>query len=151
MKNLIQDIDIILNNFDEQINNKILGINYLEKLKYFLIEQVSKKNYDFFNNLHNKEFCKQFSNVNFKINVVNYPESVSKVKYTLSNDYLCIIFNGLKTFEINQKFDSNKTIPLNLKKNMGIVLPKGTLVNYFISKKTILFEAISLNESINQF
>ena len=44
MKNLIEEIDSIIFEFDKQTNDKIIGINYLEKLKFPLIDRLKLVN-----------------------------------------------------------------------------------------------------------
>ena len=58
MEDLIKYIHNIISESNNQINDKILGVNYLEKLKYLLIDKLklfkitSMKNIE---NLQNKE------------------------------------------------------------------------------------------------
>ena len=51
MNEFIQKIDIIVSNANKEINNKIIGINYLEKIKYILIDNLKNFNETILNNL----------------------------------------------------------------------------------------------------
>ena len=64
MENLIKDIQNIITESNNQINDKILGVNYLERLKYLLIDKLknfkinSKENIE---SLQNKEIKNQYN------------------------------------------------------------------------------------------
>ncbi|MEC7744857.1 MAG: hypothetical protein VX534_00275, partial [Pseudomonadota bacterium] len=54
MERLILEIDNIISNCNNKINDKIIGINYLEKLKFFLIDSLKENDFSSFNNISNE-------------------------------------------------------------------------------------------------
>ena len=54
MKQLILEIDSIISDCDNTINDKIIGVNYLEKLKFFLIDSLKENDFSFFDNIPNE-------------------------------------------------------------------------------------------------
>ena len=45
MEHLIVEIDSIISNCNKKINDKIIGVNYLEKLKFFLIDSLKENDF----------------------------------------------------------------------------------------------------------
>ena len=63
MEDFIKDFDNIISASNNQINDKILGINYLEKLKYLLIDKLKTLNISNeknFKNFEKKEIKRKF-------------------------------------------------------------------------------------------
>ena len=42
MEQLILEIDSVISNCNNKINDKIIGVNYLEKLKFLLIDSLKE-------------------------------------------------------------------------------------------------------------
>ena len=145
----MQDIDTIISDCNDQINDKIFGINYLEKLKYLLIDRM--KNYEIISidNLVNIEISKKFSENQLLINFENYPNSISKIKTDVSHDYLCIVLRGNKVLKVFNNIDSITCNELVISKNTGIVLTKKTIIDELIAKNTLLMNVYYINNSEN--
>lgn len=147
MEDLIQDIHNIISESNNQINDKILGVNYLEKLKYLLIDKLktfkitSIKNIE---NLQNKELKISFNQNNLLIKFENYSNPISRIKNTIQNDYLCIVLNGSKSIKIHENLHSTQSQSVNLFSNSGIVLSKTTVISESISKQTILINIFNI-------
>ena len=58
MENLMQDIENIISQQSNQINGKILGINYLEKLKYNLIDNLKISQFQTLEEIRDQEIEK---------------------------------------------------------------------------------------------
>ena len=113
----MQDIDNIVSDCINQINDKILGINYLEKLKYLLIDKLKTLNLSNEKNIKNfkqKEIKKIFGGNNLLIKFIFNKESLSKIKTITTNDYLCIVLFGFKSLEIHGNLDFKRSQSLNL-------------------------------------
>ena len=54
MEHLIVEIDNIISNCNNKINDKIIGVNYLEKLKFFLIDSLKENDFGSFDNISNE-------------------------------------------------------------------------------------------------
>ena len=145
MENFFKELDKIIFESNEKINQKILGINYLEKLKFFLIEKINDLKIDSYEKIENFEKVKEYRNINLSIKFNNYVEAFSKIKNTLPNDNLSIVLKGLKTFDI---YDSKVSKKFNLFQNMGIVLPKQLIVSESITKKSTIIDIFILNENL---
>ena len=141
MEDLIKDIENIISESNNQINDKIFGVNYLENLKYLLIDKlktfkiISMKNIE---SLQNKEIKNQYNQNNLLIKFERNLDPLSKIKNIIQNDYLCIIINGSKSIKIHNKTDLSTIQSINLFPYKGAVLSKDTVISESISKDTIL-------------
>ena len=134
----MQDIDNLISDCINQINEKINGINFLEKIKYSLIDRI--KSIDLLNleNVINKEHYINNANINLLTKIEKANENVSKIKKTIDNDNLTIILEGLKTISIHEKLISKSVNQQYLSKYVGMVLAKNTIIDEIITKDTIL-------------
>ena len=149
MENLMQDIENMISEHSNQINGKILGINYLEKLKYNLIDNLKISQFQTLEEIRDQEIEKQYGNNHLLIKIETFPESVSKMKSVIQYNHLCIILSGLKNFEIYDNLDKKKTFFINLSKFEGIVLTKETIINEKISKKTLLINIFDIIDNVD--
>ena len=138
MPNLIQYLDSTILNINSKIGEKISGINYFEKLKYLLIDDLKKLSIDDIKDFENQEISKEFGDKSLKIRLQEYKDSTSNIKYSTLNDELCIVLEGYKSIKIYNNLESNNSNSLNLYKFMGLVLPKNTVVSESISNDTKL-------------
>ena len=100
MEDLIQAIQNIISESNNQINDKILGVNYLEKLKYLLIDKLKSfkiTSMKDIQNLQNKEIRTKHSRNNLLIKLESNSNPLSKIKNIIEDDYLCIVLNGSKS------------------------------------------------------
>ena len=147
MKNLIQEIDNIILESSKEINDNVVGINYLEKLKYLLIDRFKVFNLKFIEDISNQELLKNYNQKSLSIKLENYQKSSSKIKNSILNDYLCIMLTGSKTLKIYENLESKKASTINLYKNMGLILPKDTIISESIASQSILLNIDYNNES----
>ena len=140
MKNSIEFFDNIINECNNQINDKVSGINYLEKLKYLLIEKIqnSQTTFDLLDNKNEKEIVKNYGVNELHITLERYQESKSRIKHKILRDYVSIVLKGSKSIEIYDTFHPNQSNKLNLFKGSGISLTQDTVINESILKNTIL-------------
>ena len=152
MEDLIQYIHNIISESNNQINDKILGVNYLEKLKYLLIDKLktfkitSIKDIE---NLQNEEIRITHSQNNLLIKFESNSNPLSKIKNIIHDDCLSIILNGSKSIRIHENLDSSESQPINLFPNTGIVLSKATVISESISKETILINIFNIRGDID--
>jgi len=140
MENFMQDIDTIISENNNQINDKILGVNYLEKLKYLLIDSLKNIKISSFNEIKSNEILKTYGANNLKIKIKNYSSSLSKIKNKISSDYLCIVLQGTKSIEFHDILNSKYTNKLNIFPFTGVVLSNNTIISESISKETVLMD-----------
>ena len=145
MENFFKEIDNFIIESNKEINEKILGINYLEKLKFSLIEKIIKLNIRSYEEIKNFQEVKDYNNIKLSIRLNNYNESLSKLQNHLPNDNLCIILRGLKTFKIKNNQESRS---FTLFQNMGITLPSKTNINESIAKQSTIIDIFNLNENL---
>ena len=134
----MQDIDNLISDCINSINEKINGINFLEKIKYSLIDRIKSIDLINFEGINNKERYVNNGNINFLIKIEKANENTSKIKKTIDNDNLTIILEGLKTISIHEKLISKSVNQQYLSKYVGIVLAKNTIIDELITKGTIL-------------
>ena len=145
MDNFFNEIDNFIIESNKKINAKILGINYLEKLKFSLIEKIIGLNINSYEKIKNFQEVKEYNNIRLSITFNNYNQSLSKLKKSIPNDNLCIILRGLKTFKIA---DSKESKNFTLYQNMGITLPSKTNVDESIAKQSTIIDIYNLNENL---
>ena len=150
MNSFVALLDSFLLEINKSINEKIIGINYLENIKFLLIEKLQvldKLIFDDF--IKDISIKKTFSN-NREFNskkvsyTINYLEkSVIKIKSKIEEDSLFIILDGLKIITIFDKNDHAKSIKTKIFKNMGFVLSQGSIINENNNKKSIILQIIN--------
>ena len=145
MENFFKEIDSFIIESNKEINEKILGINYLEKLKFSLIKKIIDLNIKSYEEIKNFQEVKEYNNIKLSITFNHYNEAVAKLKKPLPNDNLCIILKGLKTFKIT---NNKETKNFTLYQNMGITLPSKTQVNETIAKQSTIIDIFNLNENL---
>jgi len=145
MENFFKEIDNFIIESNKEINEKILGINYLEKLKFALIEKIIKLNIKSYEEIKNFQEVKDYNNIKLSIRLNNYNEALSTLQNHLPNDNLCIILRGVKTFKIKNNQESRS---FTLFQNMGITLPSKTVVNESIAKQSTIIDIFNLNENL---
>ena len=136
----MQDIDTIISESNNQINDKILGVNYLEKLKYLLIDSLKNIKISSFNEIKSNEILKTYGANNLKIKIENYSSSLSKIKNKISSDYLCIVLQGTKFIEFNDILNSKYSNKLTIFPFTGVVLSNNTIISESISNETVLVD-----------
>ena len=134
----MQDIDNLISDCINQINEKINGINFLEKIKFSLIDKMKSIDLLNFENINNKEQYINNANINLLTKIEKANENVSKIKKTIDNDNLTIILEGLKIISIHEKLISKSVNQQYLSKYVGMVLAKNTIIDEIITKDTIL-------------
>ena len=90
MKNIIEIVNTIVDNSIKKINDKIIGVNFLEKFKYILIDELNKNeinNIDI-NNIKISE--DRYQNDNLLIKFEKFTEITSRIKYVCSEDKLIL-------------------------------------------------------------
>ena len=140
-------IDNIISECNNQINDKIQGSNYLEKLKYPLIDQLKSFNKDQILDSKNQEFSKKFGKNNLLIEVNKFSESISKMKHKTHDDCLSLVLEGAKNIEIFDNVSSNLSHFLNLFPKTGIVISINSIITEFVSKETVLLNIHNIIEN----
>ena len=105
MEQLILEIDSIISDCNNKINDKIIGVNYLEKLKFLLIDSLKEKDLSSFDNISNEtytELNKTYGENNLVITIQQYQESLSKMKNECINDLLSVVLQGFISLDIYQ-------------------------------------------------
>ena len=134
----MQDIDNIISDCINQINIKITGINFLEKLKYPLIDKLKLSNSSNLEKYINKEFLDNYGDNKFSSKIEKISDNRSKIRNKNEKDLLSIVFEGFKTITIKENLNSNNSDKLYLTNFTGIVLEKNTIFDEIIKKNTIL-------------
>ena len=145
MVNFFKEIDNFIIESNKEISEKILGINYLEKLKFSLIEKIKGLNINSYEEIKSFKEVKEYDNIKLKITFNHYTEALSIIKKSLPNDNLCIILSGVKIFTITNNKESKN---LTLYQNMGITLPSKTNINESIAKQSTIIDIFNLNENL---
>ena len=138
----MQDIDNIVSDCINQINDKILGLNFLEQLKYPLIDKIKTCDLSKITIEIGKEYSIKNDNSNFIVKINQNIENISKIKKKTETDNLSIILDGLKTISIHDKSDAKIINQQFLTKYMGIVLSKDTIIDELVTKDTISLNII---------
>ena len=137
-------LDELLIEINQSINEKIIGTNFLELLKFELIEKFKVLEKNDLNSLKlmptdgavlEKEI--ELNNRKIKYKVEYFDKSISKIKEKIDNNYLWLILEGLKSITIYDFNYEDKSIFSNLSKNMGIGLSLNTVITSRIGENSI--------------
>ena len=138
-------LEQIFSDINKSINEKIVGINFLELIKFLLIEKLNNLTKNDLKNLklmplNGKILEKNINLSNRKIayKIEYFDKSVSIIKQKTEKDYLSLILEGFKSITIYDNTDHEKSIHSNLSKNMGFVLSLNTVITTKIAAKSIL-------------
>ena len=157
MNVLIKEINDIIEKNNSKINENIVGINYLEKLKYLVINNL-KDNQDKFTldglvasltEKNNQSIKFKFKNRSLFLSINLYKNPLSKIKLCYDNDTLSVVINGVKKISLFDLYDKKKKISLPISKNMGIVLSKNTIVSENIASGSIIMYIVSEKKTMN--
>ena len=127
MEKLLQDISIIIKESNNNINDKIFGIHYLEKLKYLLIDEIKKLDISSIKKgliSSTNEVLKNNSRETLLINSYNNLDPISKLNFFIQNNSLFLVLRGSLSIEIINKFNNKKLPFLNLYNNTGLIVEK---------------------------
>ena len=157
MNDLIKEINDIIEKNNNKINENIVGINYLEKLKYLvidnlkdgqdkftldgLVEALKKKN--------NQSIKFKFKNRSLFLSINLYKNPLSKIKLCYDNDTLSVVINGVKKISLFDLYDKKKKVSLSIFKNMGLVLSENTITSEKIAAGSIIMDIVSEKKAMN--
>ena len=143
-------LDELLIEINQSINEKIIGTNFLELLKFGLIEKFKVLEKNDLNSLKlmptdgavlEKEI--DLNNRKIKYKVEYFDKSISKIKEKIDNNYLWLVLEGLKSITVYDFKNDEKYIFSKLSKNMGIVLSLNTVITTKIEEKSIVLSISS--------
>tara|TARA_Y100000817_G_C16553290_1_gene409755 strand:- start:69 stop:524 length:456 start_codon:yes stop_codon:yes gene_type:complete len=145
MKDYTKFIENLILKIASSINENLLGLIFLEKLKFdFLenIEELDKKDYEeFLKSIQNdKEYKKTLisGKRNLEISILFFKESENMKKTIIESDSLIIVLEGLNSITVADKLEENKSFVLNINKKMGIVLSKSSNIIENIKEKSVI-------------
>ena len=133
------------------INENIVGTNYLEKIKYLIINNLKdSQNKSTIDNLvddlmkkNNQSKKFEFKNQSLILSINIYKDSLSKIKSCYNNDTLFIVIEGIKTISLFDLHDKKKKISLSISKNMGLVLSENMITSENIAAGSIIMDIMS--------
>ena len=116
MNVLIKEINDIIENNNSKINENIVGINYLEILKYLVIDNLKDSQDKFtLDNLsvalkkkNNQSVKFNFKNQSLFLSINLYNNPLSKIKLCYDNDTLSVVINGVKKISLFDLYDKKK-------------------------------------------
>ena len=152
MEQLILEIDGIISDCNNKINDKIIGVNYLEKLKFFLIDSLKEKNFSFIDSISKetiRELNKTYGENNLVITIQQYQESLTIIKKECINDLLSVVLLGFASLDIYQNNKENELQSLSLFPKTGIVLSKNTLISEKILKDSLILRIVNIRDNSN--
>ena len=152
MEQLILEIDSIISDCNNKINDKIIGVNYLEKLKFFLIDDLKKNDFSSFDNISNEtytELNKTYGENNLIITIQQYQESLSKMKNECVDDFMSVVLQGFTSLDIYQNQKENELRTLSLFPKTGVVLSKNTFISEKIIKDSLILKIVNIRDTSN--
>ena len=136
---------------DKSINKGIIGINYLESIKFLLIEKLENIDQNIFGDFQKEilnqkliEIKKEFDHRKISCQISYSKESISKIKFEIQKDVLLIVLNGFSNFTIYDRNDKNISANLKIFKFMGLVLSEKTNVSETNSKDFVLLRITNI-------
>ena len=157
MNVLIKEINDIIEKNNSKINDNIVGINYLEKLKYLIIDNLKdSKDKSTLDNIeaslekkNNQSIEFKFKNQSLFLSINLYKNPLSKIKLCYDNDTLSIVINGVKKISLFDLHDKKRKVSLSIFKNMGIVLSENTITSEKIAASSIIMDIVSEKKAMN--
>ena len=157
MSDLIKEINDIIEKNNSKINENLVGINYLEKLKYLVIDNLRDGQDKFtLDNLvvaltkkNNQSIKFKFINQSLFLSINLYKNPLSKIKSCYEKDTLSIVINGVKKITLFDLYDKKKKVSLSILKNMGLVLSENTIANEKIAAGSIIIDIIFEKKTMN--
>ena len=149
MKILIKNIEKSLLAVNNHINNKEQGVNYLEKIKYLLIDKIKEMDLEIINKdemLDSKNEIINFGENKLILSLETHQEAITKIKSNVQNDFLCIVLKGFASIDIYENLNIKEFQSINLFSKTGVVLTKNTMITKSISKDSILLYIINDND-----
>ena len=145
MENLMQHIDYTISNLKNDVNEKITGTNYLENIKYPLIDKLKSINSSSLI-IDSNILKKKYGSNNLTLSISKYSDTSSKIKNIIENDYLGIIISGAKSIEIFSSEDAKTSELFNLFSNTGLVISEKTIISECVSKNSILLDIYNIQD-----
>ena len=147
----MKEISNIIVKNNNIINENIVGTNYLEKLKYLVINNLKdiqdKFTIDNFaadlKKKNNQSTKFEFTNKSLILSMNLYKDSLSKIKSCYKNDTLSVVINGFKVISVFDLRDKKKKVSLSISKNMGLVLSENMITSENIAAGSIIMDIIS--------
>ena len=155
MSDLIKKIhDIVLENNKKLLADKIYGIYLLEKIKPIIIQILNETENSLIDNLLSNLKNTESKTINLStdgliLHTNFYSESFSSLKSISENDKLLIIIKGSMGISLFDFTDKEKSINLNIIKNMGIVINKNTISSTKIQSGSIILSLLLKNNGLN--
>jgi len=156
MNAFIQKIEDITLKNDNIINRNIIGTNYLEKLKYLIIENLKNLDKFILENLivdlknSNDQLIKyKFKDDLLFSSISLYKDSLSRIKTRHNHDILSIVINGFKKVDVFDFYENNKSISLFISKNMGLVLSENTVTSENIASGSVILDIFYEKKILN--
>ena len=157
MNDLIKEINDIIEKNNSKINENIIGINYLEKLKYLVIDNLKDGQDKFIlddlvatlKKKNNQSIKFKFKNRSLFLSINLYKNPLSKIKLCYDNDTLSVVINGVKKISLFDLHDQKRKISLSIFKNMGIVLSENTIISEKIAAGSIIMDVVSEKKAMN--
>ena len=136
---------------DKSINKGIIGINYLESIKFLLIEKLENIDQNIFGDFQKEilnqkliEIKKEFDHRKISCQISYSKESISKIKFEIQKDVLLIVLNGFSNFTIYDRNDKNISANLKIFKFMGLVLSEKTNISEKNSKDFVVLKITNI-------
>ena len=157
MSILIQEINNIIIKNNNIINENIVGTNYLEKIKYLIINNLKdSQNKSTIDNLvddlmkkNNQSKKFEFKNQSLILSINLYKDSLSKIKSCYKNDTLFIVIEGIKIISLFDLHNKKKKISLSILKNMGLVLSENMITSENIAAGSIIMDIMTEKKAMN--
>jgi hypothetical protein len=157
MNDLIKKINDIIEKNNSEINENIVGINYLEKLKYLVIDKLKDGQNIFalddlvavLTEKNNQSIKFKFKNRSLILSINLYKNPLSKIKLCYDNDTLSVVINGVKKISLFDLHNKKRKVSLSIFKNMGIVLSENTITSEKIAAGSIVMDIVSEKKAMN--
>ena len=147
MNTLIQKIEDIILKYNKIVNPGFSGVNYLEKLKYLIIDTLKDLDKIVLKDLMTDLKDAKDQSIKYTIkdstllsSICLYKDSLSRIKSPKNHDVLSIVINGFKTVVIFDYYKNNKSISLPIPKNMGLVLSENTVTSENIASGSVILD-----------
>ena len=100
MNQLMQNIEQTISKQYDSIGKNASNINFLDSLKYFLVDEIKNFEIPSYKEIGEQEFTKNFGNNDLLVKSNYYLDQLSKIKSSTPKDFLSIVVSGKKSIRI---------------------------------------------------
>ena len=143
MTNFPKELEHILLDEFNNVDDKLIGINFLEAFKFNLLTKITSltEHSTLMENLNDQtNLIIEKNYTKLEAVVFKYKDSISQLKKEIQKSTLLVVLDGELQIDLFQDGFKKKYTSLNIYRFMGICLPPNTIINLNSFKNSCFIE-----------